>query len=84
MTMPSRPSYSEALDWLERWAKRRGLEIRTANATQQEPDYAVAIYEAGSKGAPLLAKTSRDALVMAAFYVVNTLDRLGVDVEGVE
>ena len=70
------------LDRLKAWAKTRGLEVTCSSGTQREPENVVAINRPGHGYANLLARTSLDSIESAAGYVVNTLEMLGVEVEG--
>jgi hypothetical protein len=70
----------EHLDALKAWAAPKGLDIIVSDSTQQEPDYVVSIREPGAlSAASLVSRRSRDSVDVAAMYLVNTLDRLGVD-----
>jgi hypothetical protein len=72
----------DSIERLKEWAEPRGLDVRTTTADQREPDNIVAIV--GRDRAPgadtLVRKSSRDGVEIAAFYVIETLERLGVEV----
>jgi hypothetical protein len=68
-----------SLDCLKAFAESRDLRVRTLNASQREPDYLVSLM-AGDGGSALIQRKSSDSLETAAFYLINTLKRLGIDV----
>jgi hypothetical protein len=64
---------------LEAWAAERGLSVKTWRGDQREPDNGCSIQEIGHFDS-LIRRTSRDSVETAAWYVINTLERLGVTV----
>jgi hypothetical protein len=67
------------LDRVRAYAAAREFEVRTSGSTQREPEYVVALLRAGSREA-LISRRSLDSLETAAFYLVNSLEALGVEV----
>lgn len=62
---------------LKHYADAQGLHVRIIVATQREPDWVVQILDGR---ACLIQRTSRDSAENAAWYLVNALSRLGVEV----
>lgn len=67
------------IDRLRKWAAPKGLTVSTTPGNQREPEYLVAINDVGN-GPALIVRTSLDSCETAAFYLLNTLERLGVEV----
>lgn len=65
---------------LEKWAERRGLTIVATSDDQRVPASVVALRD-GASGPWLLTGKSMDSVNTAAIYLVNTLERLGVDLD---
>jgi hypothetical protein len=77
--MPGELPRQSHLDELREWAAARGLEIRTDAATQYEPTHLVSVHgsEASPSAAALIKRESSDSIETAAYYMLNTLRRLG-------
>lgn len=83
--MVSRRSEASAIDRLNAFAEARGLRVRTSSGTQREPENVVSLQGSGEGAHPmptLLSRSSMDSIETAAMYVLNTLERLGVEVDG--
>lgn len=71
---------TDHLQILKDWAKPKGLDVRSTIGNQREPEHIVSVVSPGSPPPPLISRSSLDNIDTAAMYLLNTLERLGVDV----
>jgi hypothetical protein len=68
----------EHIEVLEAWAATKGLEVHVVRADQRDPENIVMVSDPGG-GPALLRRGSFDSVDTAAMYVVNTLERFGIN-----
>lgn len=79
-SLPLGHSESPSLVRVRAYAEARGLELVVSAGDQREPENVVALRNPGRLGF-LIRRTSLDNTETAAFYLINSLEALGVDLD---